>query len=84
MYFLEFESYEQAIANAKTFHIEVTYTDDKKVCSPEMPVAVLKTVTDYIDLCEETRTAFYIWNHQSKTITVIPYHAVGSLRLVIA
>ena len=78
MYFSEFESYEQVMAAAKTFYIEAICTEKIQVNSPSMPIAILKTVTDYIDLCEESRTAFYMWNHQNKAMTVIPYHAIVS------
>jgi hypothetical protein len=82
MYFAQFQSYEAAMADAKTFCVEVL-TSSHKIRSSDMPMAVLKIVTDYIEICEETRTSFYIWDHQAKCITMIPYHSIVSLKTII-
>lgn len=83
MYFTQFQSYEQVMENLKTFCVEVVTTNGEKIRSSDMPASVLKIVTDYIELCEETRTSFHIWDHQTKTVTMVPYHSIVSLRIVI-
>lgn len=82
MYFAQFQSYEEATNGAKTFCVEVT-TSTGKIRSSDMPVSVLKNVTDYIEICEEARVAFHIWDHQTKSVTMIPYHSIVSLKTII-
>jgi hypothetical protein len=83
MYFTEFDSYEQVMDKATGFHIEVDQADNHTVSSSNMPIEVLPVVIGYMDVCEESRTAFYVWNYQTKVITAVPPHAIKSLRLVI-
>jgi hypothetical protein len=83
MYFAQFQSYEQVMATVHTFRIDVTTVTGELVRSSDMPASVMKTVTDYIDLCEETRTAFQVWDYKQKTMTLVPYHSIASVRLII-
>ena len=83
MYFSQFESYEQAIGATKTFHIEVTYVNGSSDASSTMPIMVLPTVIEDIAQCEEAKVAFHLWKHTSRTITVIPYHSIKSIQIVL-
>jgi hypothetical protein len=83
MYFSQFQSYEQAMETIQTFRIDVTTESGELVRSSDMPASVLKTVTDYIDLWEETHTAFQVWDYKQKTMTLVPYHSIAAIRLVI-
>ena len=83
MYFAQFQSYEEAMEAIQTFRVDATTNSGELVRSSDMPASVLKTVTDYIDLCEETHTAFQVWDHKQKTMTLIPYTSISTIRLVI-
>lgn len=83
MYFTQFESYETAMGEAKTFCFEVKTTIGQVIRSSDMPAVVLNSVRDYIDICEEARSAIYVWDHTSKSMTVVPYHSITTIRVIL-
>ena len=83
MYFDQFGSYEKVIQDTKAFRIEVVTSTSEVVRSSDMPSEVMGMVADAIDACEETRTSFHVWDHTKRTVTIVPYASISSLRIVL-
>lgn len=84
MYFLEFESYKQAIETAKSFHLVVDLVGGGTVQSSTFPVDAYADVMSDISNMWEVKTMFSVWDRSNgiNTITVIPYEQIKHIRVV--
>lgn len=84
MYFLEFESYKQALDNAKSFHIVVTLVNGDTIRSSSFPVDAYTEVMNDVANVWEMKTMFTVWDRGNSlnTITIIPYEQIKHIRVV--
>lgn len=82
MYFLEFQSYKDAVEKAKGFHVECNTAHKQHVSSP-VPPQSYASVMDSIVHFMESKTPWMQWDRESGSIVVVPYETVLSLRLVL-
>lgn len=83
MFFTEFQSFEQALEQTKTFRLEVTTISGQVCCSSDMPESVLQMVLGYIDVCQESKSACHLWDYHTKAITIVPSHAISTMRVIL-
>ena len=82
MYFKIFDSYEQALNEATTFKIVVTFRDGTQTDSSPIPLPTLKLVQSDIAACEEGGW-FHMWNRHSNAISSIPAAHIKTIQIVL-
>lgn len=83
MYFLEFQSYKEAIEKAKGFAIHCNTIHTSHISSP-IPPQSYASVMDSIVHFMESKTPWMQWDRDSGSIVVVPYEHVLSLRLYLS